>query len=514
MSGRLLSMRTECTMDHDSPPFDVTGPPSHKSADIRDAYLKITRRGLEVMGEQIEHDPAYQSNENGHFAWDVSLLVRAACLTWHVTGDPLHLQQAVTWAKHMIDRTDETLGLEDWRGRAGPIWSAGARYTAGITTVATIGGVPVRMQAAADSLVVERPSSTTALVRAVREGGQTWSSPVASLLATDHNYLPDVLARHSASYSVLVRGLPEPIDLTPLTDGHFPLESQRAGHIVHTGLIARSLISAGEALETAGAKSTKTAITPHELFTAAERALLFHDDEIRIRSGQAWYITPEDFPGRRLGLQLPHNHVVDAATSFLILGYRKGDKGLRNLGVSLTRRFLGEIEAYESGSLRHPWSYYPVDSDIFYGVTRDKPIAERQTPAVPRSEDSSHATMRIRALTEWKAINSKLVPDDTLTSVSLAFRRFFMSSSKGITTLTWLPGDDKNAVRRGHADTYAGAWGSLAPWDSTIKRRINSMAYRHPPATIFGATVLSSAEIFALNPDVPTYASSDRSAPA
>lgn len=486
-------------MDHDSVPFVGDGPTSHKIADVRVAYSRIASHGLEVMDEKISNDPEYGSNQDGHYAWDVSLLIRAARIMWRVTEDPVHLDRCLRWAQHMVERTDEARGLTNWRGRSVPVWSAGNRYTAGNTVVGTIGGSPVRIQAAADRIIIDRPSETTARVHAVRDGGRTWSSPVASLLPDDENYLPDVLARLSASFSVLVRGLPGPIDLTVIEAGEYDLETQHAAHLVHTGLIARSLIDAGEALTSAPANSVRSAITADELFTAAERALLVHDDEIRTRAGQSWYVTLEDFPTRRLGLELPHNHIVDVASSFLILGRERGDKGLRNLGASLTRRFLREIDAYESGTLRHPWYYYPVDSEIFFGVVRDEPMAERSIPAVPRGEDSSHATMRIRALTDWKAIDDRLVPDDALSSIALSFRRHYMASEKGISTLNWLPGDGKDAPFRGRADTYPGAWGSLAPWDSTIRRRINSMAYRHPPKSIFGATVLSAAEIAALN---------------
>src|SRR5699024_2168825 len=49
-------------MDHDSVPLDLPGPTSHKIADVREAYAKITRHGLDVMGEKIAHDAPYRSN--------------------------------------------------------------------------------------------------------------------------------------------------------------------------------------------------------------------------------------------------------------------------------------------------------------------------------------------------------------------------------------------------------------------------------------------------------------------
>lgn len=502
-------------MDFDAVPHDLPGPTSHRNADVRHAYEKFTRHGLHIMGEKIAQEEAYTSNESGHFAWDVSLLIRAACLTWRVTGDPIHLRQATTWARHIIDRTDEALGRVNWRNRVVPAWSTGPRYTAGTALVGSIGGAPVELQAASERVVIERPSEDTAIIRSVRPDGAVWSSPEGSLLPNSPDYLPDLLARRSSIHSVLLRGLPAAIDLRFLEAGEFPIESQYAAHFVHTGMIARSLIAAAEALEAAGDEASASEISTDELYDAARRSLFLHDDEIRVREGQAWYVTLLDFPSRRLGLELPHNHVVDAATSFLVLGRRFNDRGLRSLGASLTRPFLDEIRKYRTGGLPHPWYYYPVDSDMFAGISRDEPMAERKVPPVRRGEDSSHATMRVRALVEWHAIDPRLVPAETLSEVALAFRRNFMTAQRGITTLRWLPagpGDSPDAPRVGHANTYAGAWGALAPWGPTMKRRINSVAYRHPPTQVFGATVLSAAEIVAMNAGVPTYASSDRSA--
>lgn len=503
-------------MDHDSVPFDLPGPTSHRIADVREAYGALTDRGLHVMGEKITQEDPYSSNENGHFAWDVSLLIRAACLTWRTTGDPAHLTQATAWAQHMVERTDEALGRTNWRGRIVPAWSTGPRYTAGTAIVGSIGGAPIELQAASDRVIIERPSTDTAIVRSIRKDGATWTSLEGSLLPEGPDYLPDLLARRSSIHSVLLRGLPAAIDLRFLSAGEFTIKPQLAAHLVHTGMIARSLIAAAEALESSGSSAARSEISADELYEAARQALLLHDDEIRVRAGQSWYITLEDFPSRRLGLELPHNHVVDAATSFLILGQRFADKGLRSLGASLTRPWLDEVERHESGDLSHPWYYYPVDSDMFAGVSRDAPMAERRVPPVQRGEDSSHATMRIRALIEWHTINPRLVPGKTLSAVALAFRRNFMTAKNGITTLRWLPGapgTTSEALRIGQSNTYAGAWGALAPWDSTMKRRINSMAYRHPPRTAFGATVLSAAEIVAMNAGIPTYASSDQIVP-
>lgn len=487
-------------MDHDSKPFELPGPPSQRAPDVRAAYRELTRQGLEVLGEQISTCDSYRSNESGHLAWDVTFGIRAASLAWQATRDPVHLEQLAEWAQVLIERTDQKLEAPDWRGETRPIWSAGRRYSAGKICVGHHGDLPIYLQASGRSVTIDKPSQNTAIIHLERDDGSRWSSPEASLLPGSENYLPDVLAQRSGSNAVLMRGLPAAIPLTALRTGTFKLPSQSAAHFVHTSLISRALITAAETLEVA--PKFPTPVSPDELYGAAEIALTAHDQDIRFKAGKPWYITPLDFPGKRLGLALPHNHISDAATAFIILGRRKQVVELEQFGVALTSTFRQEIEMYVRNELRHPWHYYPIDSEMRTGINRTTPIDERIVPPVPRAEDSSHATTRVRALVEWKHLAPSLISDQSMNQVALAFRRSYMTRTENIPTLRWLPGDNKDAARRGYADTYSGAWSALSPWDSTIKRRINSMGFRHPPKAVFGATILSAAEILALNSEI------------
>lgn len=489
-------------MDHDSLPHELPLAASRRVSDVRSAYENLTREGLRSMGEQLTHEVSYASNEQGHFAWDVSLMIRAACLAWRYSGDPTHLRQAATWSQHIVERTDAARGLTDWRGRSGPVWSAGSRYTAGTVGIGSAAGLPVTLQAAAATVRIERPQPDTAIVHAVREDGRSWTSPEGSLDPDSKSYLPDVLARKSSIHCVLVRGLPAPIDLRFIQAGEFVVAPQHAPHLVHTGMIARALIEAADAMEEAGDPRATADVTTDDLYMSAREALAHHDDELRIRRGQPWYITPEDFPGRRLAVELPHNHVADVATSFLLIGRRDGDEGLRQLGASLTQPWLREISRCASGTLGHPWFYYPEGSQAFTGVSRDAPVAEREVPGVPREEDSSHATARVRALRDWYSADPELVGPRALQLVGDTLRLDFLTRARSGYSLRWLPRSASNAVdgfRLGHADSYPGAWANLSRWNPSIKRTVNALAFRRPPDRIFGATVLSAAEITAMN---------------
>lgn len=486
-------------MDHDSIRLDLKKPSSHRALDIRVAYTEMTLNCLAIVDREITHNGVYRSNENGHFAWDLSMYIRAACLAWRVTGNPDHLSQATRWAKHIIDRTDERLGVHDWRGTCGATWSAGARYTAATTQLGQVGPASLHLQGAVETITIERPNKDTAIVRALLTDGREWTSPRASLLANSENYLPDVLSRYSAVHAIKVRGLLEPIDLLSLRAGEFPLEQQFASHLVHTAMIARSLIEVAISLKDCTEQGVNPAVSPDTLLDAAEIALQAHDHDIRVSQGQPWYIMPEDFPGRRLGLDLPHNHIVDAATSFMLLGAERRNDQLTNFGRSLAQRFLKELRAYDEGALVHPWHYYPFNSKPFTGTSRATPIEERIVPAVPRAEDSSHATLRARALAEWKSIDDTLVSNGTMEAVALSFRRHFMTKRQNRATIRWLANEVGELNRLGQTNTYIGAWAPFSQWDSTMKNRLNSLAHRCPPESVFGATVLSSAEIMALN---------------
>lgn len=489
-------------MEYDAVPHALPPAPSRRVSDLRSTYADLTREGLRLMSEKLSNDPAYSSNESGHFAWDVSLMIRAACLAWKYSGDVTHLEQAIAWSQHVVDRTDAARGLVDWRGRSGPVWSAGSRYTAGTIAVGGTSGLPVTLQAAASTVTIERPRPNTAIIHAIREDGTEWTSPEASLDPSSENYLPDVLARKGSIHCVLVRGLNTPIALDFLPAGNFAVSPQHAPHLVHTGMIARALIETADTLEDAVNPPQITDITPKDLYAAARDALTHHDDELRIQRAQTWYITPDDFPGRRLGVDLPHNHVADVSTSFLRIGRYTGEEAYRQLGASLAQPWLEEISRFESGTLPHPWFYYPEGGDAFTGVTRRQPISEREVPAVPREEDSSHATIRVRALRDWHATDPALVGAQTLKAIAGSLRRNFVTKHRNAYSICWLPRNTESGTetwRLGYADSYPGAWTSLSPWDPSIKRIVNSLAFRRLPDRIFGATIMSAAEITALN---------------
>lgn len=489
-------------MDHDSVPFAWKVPQSAKATVVGHSYLQYVRDGLATLESHVATESRYSSNLSGHFAWDLSYFIRAANLAWRLTADTRHLRQAVDWTQHILKRTDENLDRVDWRGRKLPVWSSGSRYAAGEAVVGHLCGIPVRIQFSSDFLRIERVAPSSVIIHAVAaDGSSRWASPVASLLPQDDNYLPDVLSKFGGAASALLRDLPRAVPLTFLEEGIFPRKNLLASHLVHTGMIVRAILDTTESLETAGDElaGLDSAALCSIFREAAEAALAVHDDQIRVRRGQAWYVTPEDFPGRRLGLELPHNHIVDVATCWLLLGRHTGDSDFYRLGTSLSRRFLKEIDQYRSGTLPHPWHYYPVDSISFLGIERTSPICERHIAPARRGEDSSHATMRVRALADWRNIDRDLVSDEQLTSVAFAFRRYFMSQSDAMPTIRWAPSDKPGAQRRGYTNKYSGAWGRLSPWDATLQSRINSLAYHHPPDALFGASLLSAAEIAHMN---------------
>lgn len=500
-------------MDHDSLSLAVDSPASSRIADIREAYLLFAERGLELMNGHIDAAPIYRSNEEGHLAWDQAQLIQASCLTWRLTGNVDHLGRAAHWASALCEATDEKQGIHDWRGQSGPVWSAGSRYTAGIAEIGLFDSHRVQLQAVADTAIILRPSSTTASVAITRDGRVLWRTPEVSLIPGESTYLPDYCSSRSAIHSVQFHGTNESVDLTAIRPGEYKLEPRRAPHLIHTGLIARSLLDVANALATYPDRKSLGETKCEDLIDAAKRAIDYHDSEIIEGSDYAWYITPLGFPGRRTGMWLPHNHVASVITCQLILARQLGDPARLDLARHLSQPFKEEIRRYSEGDLPHPWYYYPVDSDSFDGVNRHRPLNERIVTGAPRAEDSSHATIRVRALAEWKTLDDVIMPDAYMQSLARTFRELYLSGHRDRPTVNWLPSDNE-AERLGQSDTYAGAWSRLAIWDTpNLKRRLNRIAEHNIPTRVFGATVLSAAEIVAVNSTRSTYASLRQTAP-
>ncbi|MCG7426675.1 hypothetical protein M3A96_05855 [Helcobacillus massiliensis] len=441
------------------------------------------------MDELISQSRDYTSNDSGHLAWDVALLIRAALIAWEIEGGERRLDQSVRWAERLLATTDEARGAVDWQGLSRPLWSAGSRYNPGSAEVGRVGDRALHLQASGRAVQVRRTSDSTVTVAITRSDGSLWESPEASLLPQQANYLPDLLSTQGAALSAQLRGLTEEADLRgALSDAEIPLEPQQAAHLVHTGMICRALLMVADVLPD---DSTR-------FISAAERALRAHlhllgvtdpgTDGIPFRLDQAY-----DFPSRRVGVALPHNQVADAATCLMKLSQLLDDPFLETIGRRMIATEVADL------STEKPWRYYPQDSEAFTGVERNHPLYERRVTPVTRPEDSSHVTIRIRALSDWRDLVPELVADSDLERAGSVFQSDYLTSGPDGLTVRWTPDPSIAPARCGYADSFSGAWTRLAPWHQSITTLVNTLAYQHPPDTVFGATVLSAAEIWQMN---------------
>lgn len=451
------------------------------------------------MDQAIETLPEYQTNEAGHLAWDVSLSIRAACLAGRVFQDARYHELALKWADRLCVSTDEYRQVQDWRGASQPVWSAGCRYTASVARIETGTTSNYAIQAVGNRIEIERNHESTVVIHVFGADGDKWSSPEASLDADSPDFLPKLLARATSKHAILLRGPSQPQDLRNLQPGSYPLRSQRAAHLVHTGMIARSLLAAAGATKSLDGTDSQWRMKANRLRSAAHRAIKVHDPDKYQSAGYAWYRLPRDFPSRRLGMDLPHNQVVDIATCFMLLSNCPGSRCFYFEGESLTHRFINELRADVGGPVR-PWSYYPQNSDSFTGVVRHSPWEEQTVTGVPREEDSSHATMRVRALADWKAIGGTMIPDALVRTAAKSLRHFYRTSGPGnIPRLTQFPKDVDGGMCLPQVNYYPGAWGTLAQWCPGLIGDLNRLAFHHPPGRAYGATILSAAELVAMN---------------
>ncbi|WP_106507702.1 hypothetical protein [Brachybacterium timonense] len=490
-------------MDHDAIDFPCRRPASAARKEIVAAYARFLRDGLAVFRDATVGAREYESNGDGHFAWDLSYVVRAAVLGWRTTGDDFFSGEALHWAQHLIQRTDVEQGIVDWRGRSGYRWSSGPRYTAGTVDLADVGGVPLRIQAAADSIEIELPTTGRARITAYRGGEAVWTSTEGSLDPSDEDYLPDLMASRSSVHAVLFRGLPGPISLEGLPAGVFKVRPQMAPHLVHTGAIALALVEAADLLEALpeGSRSAN-GHRAEELRGAAAAALDEHSGEIRHDShGGAWYFTPEDFPGRRLGLDLPHNHVVDVASAQLLLGARERDRRRSDVGRSLLHGFVKELRAYEARDIPQAWYYYPRYGDAGIAHAREHPLAERRVRAALRPEDASHASVRARSLPLWHRLAPEIITESVLETAARSVVESFIRVTASGPSVGFSAGDDEPNARDGFVDSFVGAWAELSWWSPELARSVVEIAAKAPPQRVFGATLLAAAEIAAHLPD-------------
>lgn len=357
------------------------------------------------VAEQAYLDKAAGNNEGGDYAWGASYYLLGLLRMYEAYEDPNYLGRFADHSRHLLNTTDESRSVEDYRGRSGPVWRAAGDYTAAHGTLTDSHNRPVMQIRWAGT----RGEETTGSVTDVADGrfSLTLVNPTTDTLRlTDVSLDPHddryVLAMISAAYdSATARWTARDLrnrrqrHRHGVAPGSVPFVSQYYVFGAHTGMISyplakfvRIILHSDDLRRQRGLRRLAS-----RLLAAARAAVAFHDREFHHSNGRGDYAFPKGAPIPFDGTIAPYNQSHALGQTMTELHRIGGGENYRRKITAMLRGYQRGITTSGHGAAH--WPYWPVYSQVFQGYTEADGISEytpSQSPAT-QVEDVSHGAI-------------------------------------------------------------------------------------------------------------------------
>lgn len=305
-----------------------------------------------------------EDNEVGRLAWGESYVLLAYMEMYDATGETRYLDAFLTHAEDVLAKTDEALGVTDWRGRSGPVWRSGARYGFAYRQLEVSGGSVIGTLTACAS--GKNDQTYVSVVRGSRSGTFTlrFTNAGYGRLEELKDLSPD--SRSTAWWVRAVNGrsrLVKAAGSRPAGDRTLPRLSSpttftpyRIAYPVHSGLIALPLARFARVVGADPALQATYGAAAARYLTAAGRAMDFHEPQWVATGDAGYYRAEPGSPWLLDGVGLPYNQNLGVGRAFIELWRATGQEAYRARALAIGRHFKAALATtHENGYVWHYW---------------------------------------------------------------------------------------------------------------------------------------------------------------
>lgn len=360
----------------DADPQSFVPPGAGRSSDARGPSAEaLAPRGVTVQatdpvafferadaigkGWYLGHD-----NENGQLAWGESFVLDAYLEMYVATRETRYLDRFVTHARSVLAQTDEARRVEDYSGRSGPVWRAGARYGYATLLVTGTDGEPIGYLVAKKN---QLNSYTYAEVRPGSARGTFYLRLANSRYVIAEGYDRLVTDRRSRNYWVRRINqrsqLARAATLRAATDRTLaapmrrrPFDPMFMAHAAHTGLLAYPLAAFARTVAADPSLLPAYGADAAAFRLAAERAVAFHDGEWVADGVYGYYRFAPRSPIWCDGVGIPYNQNLAMGRALLELWRITGEQRYLDRVTRIALHFKrGLIVSHHAG---YQWRYW------------------------------------------------------------------------------------------------------------------------------------------------------------
>lgn len=435
--------------------------PEHDSVDPRSVFDSAVHR-LDRSRSPLFY-PA-SSSDPGILPWGTAYVLQALQVMLDKTLDGSYARQFIDVAERVLPLRDNQIGVHDFRGRSGSVWSVANRYTVERADVLDPYGTRVFVLSSAEFLsppdrsVVVLPQNNGIFDVAVVDTRRRKTLEVVRRLSTDErdaSYAPTQLRSISPTKTWLTcQDLRTRRDIrTQLPRQNAPLKPQRVAFAVHSGMIAAPLVEFYQTVRRNSALSDYMA-QAEKYRGVAEDAWAFHRDEIRFSSGFASVVIPRGTPVRADGCAVPHNQAATLGRLGSGLGWASNMSNASASARAIFKSLMSDMRPVAAGGVT--WPYNWTQSDLYRGFSANSDVST-YTPVMesaPGPEDVSHGALDVSALIVGHS-NNNGVTKTTLDQLRATYRRLLSTDDFAATVA-------QGAAQRGGSQSV-NLWAEVAP---------------------------------------------------
>lgn len=450
------------------------------------------------------YHPASLERDRGSLAWGAALIARSYLCMYRHTKDERYLRKFIGSAEQILLSRDSELGLKDYKGKSGPVWSSGKPYTSSST----------RISLDKEKCILEIRAKIDGKVQIdEHENPHSFNLRVYNNLNEEmHDFLDLNLDRDSDRFItkvlsefqwkqplVTARVIGSPSKNTRPPNGTYALAENYYVAAVETGQICVALLEFCELV------SNDQKLKKYESFTdrylvASKLALDFHVDDFVYSDGNIFIRIAKGAPHDFEGTDAPLNHLASIARCYTIIYSVTREMEYREVASMMLSTVKQSLQLISTPSgLGYSWPYFDKFGKNFLGYSEGENVSEFRPfrRGNIRPEDISHAILTVEAVVE--ASKNKILFDD---SDIVRFTRAFVHLVRDESTIETRFANYIDGT--GGYDKYLSAiarWSFLSNWSPTVWQICRDAFNVIQPSPEHATVILGMAQLSTSHPD-------------
>lgn len=445
------------------------------------------------------YQPATLERDRGSIAWGAALVARSYILMYKHSGDERYLRKFVGSAEQILLGRDSDVGLTDYRGVSGPVWSSGRPYTSNVCFVEIENSectLEIRSKSAYRVEIATNDKSFDLSFLNIDDEVISRYSDM-NLDKNSEKYVTKILSSaHWKQPLSTAKVFGDPSQGVGPKPGVYELAESFYVAAVETGQICGALVEFCCLINDNSILGKYKGYSERYLQASID-ALEYHlEDHKRFDDGRYLSIAtnaPHDFEGT----DAPLNHLTSIARCYTMIFSLTQKLEFKEIAFEMMSHFKKSLSLVETpDGLAYTWPYFSINHINYSGFTEaDNASGYRAfRKGYSRPEDISHAIISIEAVVA--AVENHILFD----AVDLKrFARTFLHLIKAENNTEQFVANYVDGT--GGYDKYLnaiGRWAVLTPWENKVWEICRTSMNKTQPVpehatVLLGLSVLSTS---------------------